>query len=90
MEEILQQVRDFADKAHGGQMRKYTPERYIVHPVRVMNICREYTSDVTILAAALLHDVIEDTPVKKEEIREFLLTLLPPDPLGSGAIGCIH
>jgi hypothetical protein len=79
MEEILQQVRDFADKAHGGQMRKYTPERYIVHPVRVMNICREYTSDVTILAAALLHDVIEDTPVKKEEIREFLLTLLPPE-----------
>ena len=78
MEEILQQVRDFADKAHGDQMRKYTPERYIVHPVRVMNICRAYTDDVTILAAALLHDVIEDTPVKKEGIREFLLKLMTP------------
>lgn len=57
MEEVLEQIRDFADKAHGEQMRKYTPERYIVHPVRVMKICREYTDDITVLAAALLHDV---------------------------------
>jgi guanosine-3',5'-bis(diphosphate) 3'-pyrophosphohydrolase len=76
MEEILQQVRDFADRAHGGQMRKYTPERYIVHPVRVMNLCREYTNDVTILCAALLHDVLEDTPVTQEDIHDFLLPLM--------------
>lgn len=79
MEEILENIRDFADQAHGQQMRKYTPERYIVHPVRVMNICREYTNDVTMLAAALLHDVIEDTPVTKEDIHAFLLNHMSPE-----------
>lgn len=69
---ILDQVRDFADRAHGTQMRKYTPERYIVHPVRVMELLSEYTSDVCMLSAALLHDVLEDTPVKSEEIECFL------------------
>jgi (p)ppGpp synthase/HD superfamily hydrolase len=76
MEEVLEQIRDFADKAHGEQMRKYTPERYIVHPVRVMKICREYTDDITVLAAALLHDVLEDTPVTQEDIHDFLLGLM--------------
>ncbi|MGN6567929.1 MAG: hypothetical protein ACTHJ0_08255 [Flavipsychrobacter sp.] len=36
----LEEVIAFADKAHGSQMRKYTPERYIVHPIRVMELCR--------------------------------------------------
>lgn len=72
MEEILEKVKDFADRAHGEQMRKYTPERYIVHPERVMLICREYTTDLGVQAAALLHDVLEDTPVTKDEIARFL------------------
>jgi len=63
MDKVLEQVKDFADKAHGDQLRKYTPDRYIVHPMRVMLICQEYTDDSQILAAALLHDVLEDTPV---------------------------
>jgi (p)ppGpp synthase/HD superfamily hydrolase len=74
MEDILKTITEFTDKAHGTQMRKYAPDRYIVHPVRVMNLCRNYTNDLTVLAAALMHDVLEDTPVTKEEIREFLLT----------------
>jgi (p)ppGpp synthase/HD superfamily hydrolase len=74
--QILEEIRNFADRSHGDQMRKYTPERYIVHPVRVMNILEEYTSDTTVLAAALLHDVLEDTPVTREEIKQFLLPLL--------------
>ena len=72
MEDVLKQVRDFADKAHGDQMRKYSPERYIVHPVRVMNLCREYADSLPVLAAALLHDVLEDTPVTKKELQHFL------------------
>lgn len=76
MEEVLEKIRDFADRSHGEQMRKYTPERYIVHPVRVMKICREYTDDITVLAAALLHDVLEDTPVTQEDIHDFLLPLM--------------
>jgi (p)ppGpp synthase/HD superfamily hydrolase len=79
METILQRVKEFADRAHGNQMRWYTSERYIVHPVRVMKICREYTSELPLLAAALLHDVLEDTPVRRNELEAFLLTLMPPD-----------
>ena len=77
MEEVLQQVQDFADGAHGEQMRKFAPERYIAHPIRVMELCREQTKDMTILAAALLHDVLEDTPVQQEAIRDFLLGVMP-------------
>lgn len=76
MEEVLQSVRDFADRAHGGQMRKYTPDRYIVHPVRVMEICRVYNDSMPVLCAALLHDVLEDTPVTNEELEDFLTTMM--------------
>lgn len=76
MNDILQQVRDYADAAHGTQMRKYTPERYIVHPVRVMETCAQYTDKQPILAAALLHDVLEDTPVTPQEMHAFLQTLM--------------
>ena len=77
MEDVLLKVKDFADRAHGEQMRKYTPERYIVHPERVMLICREYLTDIPVQAAALLHDVLEDTPVKAEAIAHFLSELMP-------------
>lgn len=76
MEEILKQVEQFADRAHGSQLRKYSPERYIVHPIRVMEICRTYTNDITVLCAALLHDVIEDTPITKQSLGEFLRSIL--------------
>jgi (p)ppGpp synthase/HD superfamily hydrolase len=76
IEAILDEVKDFADKAHGNQMRRYTPDRYIVHPVRVMKTCKAYTTDITVLSAALLHDVLEDTPVKKEELKAFLQKLM--------------
>ncbi|HEX2533761.1 MAG TPA: HD domain-containing protein [Chitinophagaceae bacterium] len=74
---VLRQVRDWADRAHGTQMRKYTPERYIVHPVRVMECCSRYTSEQPVLAAALLHDVLEDTPETAEGLQAFLVTVMP-------------
>lgn len=76
MEQIIQNIQNFADESHGDQKRKYSPDRYIVHPIRVMKLCSEYTNDVCILAAALLHDVLEDTKVKEDEMRKFLLTQL--------------
>jgi (p)ppGpp synthase/HD superfamily hydrolase len=79
MEDILEKVKQFADQAHGEQKRKYTPDRYIVHPVRVKNICAEYTNDLTILSAAFLHDVLEDTPVSGEDMKAFLLTIMNKD-----------
>ncbi|MES3018446.1 MAG: HD domain-containing protein [Bacteroidota bacterium] len=72
IQHVLDQVTEFADQAHGDQTRKYTPERYIVHPVRVMKMLTEYTTDISMLAAALLHDVLEDTPVKSEDIEIFI------------------
>ncbi len=76
MEEILNKIRDYADNAHGTQMRKYTPERYIVHPIRVMENVRQYDPRLPMLAAALLHDVLEDTPVTESDMRDFLRTVM--------------
>lgn len=75
-EEILGKIREFADKAHGEQKRKYAPERYIVHPERVAGILRGYTQDIPLLAAAYLHDVLEDTETTAEDIRVFLEPLI--------------
>jgi (p)ppGpp synthase/HD superfamily hydrolase len=76
MDAMLEQIRDFADKAHGDQTRKYTPERYIVHPVRVMELCQQYTSARPVHAAALLHDVLEDTETSQRDIHRFLASLM--------------
>lgn len=80
MEPILECVKEFADKAHGDQTRKYSPDRYIVHPMRVMMICREHTSKISVLCAAILHDVLEDTSITGEALGQFLSSILPaPD-----------
>jgi (p)ppGpp synthase/HD superfamily hydrolase len=76
MDDLLNKITDFGDDAHGEQLRKYAPDRYMVHPKRVMQTLRNYTDDITILAAALLHDVLEDTRVSKGEMRDFLARLL--------------
>lgn len=74
--EILEKIKAFADTAHGTQMRKYSDEKYINHPIRVMETCRHYTNDLVILAAALLHDVLEDTDVTKHELNTFLSSVM--------------
>lgn len=79
MNDILTQIKDYADRAHGDQMRKYSNERYIVHPIRVMETCSKYVSKTEVLAAALLHDVLEDTPVSAKELLSFLETLIDKD-----------
>ncbi len=73
MQMALQHIEDFAAKAHEGQQRKYTPEPFIAHPKRVMEMVRLYNDDISVLAAALLHDVLEDTEVSQGEMRTFLL-----------------
>lgn len=73
----IERVEAYARKAHTGQKRKYRDEDYIEHPIRVMQICRSYTDDESVLQAALLHDVIEDTPVSISELNEFLIELDP-------------
>lgn len=53
----------FAKKAHEGQVRRYTDEPYIVHPVAVAKAVATVTDDCDMIAAALLHDVVEDCDV---------------------------
>lgn len=80
-EEIVKYVSDFADRTHGSQVRKYTSERYIVHPIRVMEMVRQVYHDLPVLCAALLHDVLEDTPVTEAGLREELRKVMDGDQL---------
>ena len=78
MDTIINQIKQFADQSHGDQMRKYSAEKYIVHPIRVMEICKEYDDSLPVLAAALLHDVLEDTNITEQEMLSFLLSVMDP------------
>src|SRR3569623_763271 len=57
----------FSDEKHLGQMRK-SGEPYISHPIAVAEICADWKLDAQAIMAALLHDVMEDQDVKKEEL----------------------
>src|ERR671937_1351132 len=58
----------FAAKAHEGQQRR-SGEPFILHPVGVAKICAELRLDEQTLAAALLHDVVEDTESDINDVR---------------------
>ena len=60
----------FASRAHDGMLRKGTNIPYIVHPAEVAAIAATLTDDPEILAAALLHDVMEDCGVSEAELAE--------------------
>ncbi|WP_099608961.1 bifunctional GTP diphosphokinase/guanosine-3',5'-bis pyrophosphate 3'-pyrophosphohydrolase [Vibrio coralliilyticus] len=66
--EALRQSYVVAKDAHEGQTRS-SGEPYIIHPVAVARILAEMRLDIETLQAALLHDVIEDTEVTKEELE---------------------
>ena len=67
----LQHALDFSIEAHKDQFRK-SGEPYIVHPILVASIVASITEDTSMVTAALLHDVIEDTELTVENIkREF-------------------
>lgn len=65
--EFIQQVLEFAVSSHNGQVR-LSGEPYVLHPISVAVILAELGMDTTSLAAALLHDVIEDSQIPYEEI----------------------
>ncbi|MGH8801260.1 MAG: RelA/SpoT family protein [Casimicrobiaceae bacterium] len=65
---LVERAFEFSDSAHRGQFRK-SGEPYITHPLAVASILSEWRLDAEGLAAALLHDVMEDTPVPRSEIE---------------------
>ncbi|MEY3612897.1 MAG: Bifunctional (p)ppGpp synthase/hydrolase SpoT [Pseudomonadota bacterium] len=67
--ELVRRAYRFADEAHLGQMRK-SGEPYITHPIAVAVQCTEWKLDAQALAAALMHDAMEDCGVTKHELIE--------------------
>ncbi len=67
--EVLDKALDYAVKMHDGQFR-VSGEPYIIHPIAVANLLLDIGMDCSTIAAALLHDCIEDTPSTAEEITE--------------------
>jgi (p)ppGpp synthase/HD superfamily hydrolase len=69
--EIVERARIFATAAHSAvaQLRKYTNEPYIVHPAEVASIVATVDHTPEMLAAAWLHDTVEDTGVTLEIVR---------------------
>ncbi len=65
---LVNRAFEFSESAHRGQFRK-SGEPYITHPLAVASILSQWRLDAQGLAAALLHDVMEDTSVTKSELE---------------------
>lgn len=67
---LLDRAITFAVKAHQGMERKGKGFPYIVHPMEAVCIVATMTNDQELLAAAALHDVIEDTDTTAEDLKK--------------------
>lgn len=67
--DILNKAIIYATNAHKGQLRKAKDKPYILHPMEAAVIAGYITSDKEVIAAAVLHDVVEDTSATLEDIR---------------------
>ena len=68
--ELVSEAIAFAVKAHDGMRRKKSNVPYILHPMEAAVIVGTMTDDQNLIAAAALHDVVEDAGVDIEEIEE--------------------
>src|SRR3954452_7064272 len=66
---LVNRAFEFSESAHRGQFRK-SGEPYITHPLAVASILSQWRIDAEGIAAALLHDAIEDTPVTRNELEK--------------------
>ena len=65
----LERAFEFAKKLHSGQYR-VSEEPYIIHPIEVVKILIGLRADKHTLMAGFLHDILEDTDTKPEELQE--------------------
>ena len=68
--ELVSEAIAFAVKAHDGMRRKKGDAPYILHPMEAAAIVGTMTEDQNLIAAAVLHDVVEDAGITIEEIGE--------------------
>ena len=66
---LIMKAYNYAKAFHGNQLRK-SGEPFIIHPVHVAYILATIELDDTTICAALLHDVVEDTNVTKEDMEK--------------------
>lgn len=67
---LVEQAIEFATKAHTGQKRKGNGRPYIYHPLNVGKILARAGFSKEVVAAGILHDVVEDTDITIEEIEK--------------------
>ena len=68
--ELVSEAIAFAVKAHDGMRRKKSESPYILHPMEAAVIVGTMTDDQNLIAAAALHDVVEDAGITIDEIEE--------------------
>lgn len=69
MTSLVDRAIEFATIAHEGQVRKYTGEPYVTHPIEVSQIVATVPHTTEMLVAAILHDTVEDTDVTLDDIE---------------------
>ena len=67
---MIRKAAEFAVRAHEGTVRKGSRMPYITHPLEVAMIVSLMTDDKGLIAAAYLHDVVEDAGVTYEELEQ--------------------
>ena len=67
---IIEKAMAFALKAHSGQKRKQTNNPYILHPIESAVIAQRMCDDEDVIAAAILHDVLEDSDNDFDNLKE--------------------
>jgi (p)ppGpp synthase/HD superfamily hydrolase len=67
-EDTISRAFDLAQEKHFYQYRKFSNEPYFTHPSRVADIVARFTKDKDVIAAAYLHDTLEDTKTSYEEL----------------------
>ena len=70
MMELVSEAIIFAVNAHDGMRRKKNNSPYILHPMEAAVIVSTMTNDQEVIAAAALHDVVEDTDITIEEVEQ--------------------
>ena len=66
---LIKKAYEYAKKCHGEQLRR-SGEPYIIHPVQVSYILATLGLDDATICAALLHDVVEDTEITKQDLEK--------------------
>ena len=67
---LLEEAIIYATIMHQGKVRKFSGNPYILHPVEVAQILSTMTNDDEIIAAGILHDIVEDTDGTLGEIEQ--------------------